>query len=200
MFEEKLYGCVYPWTPPDLAILNKPKQEWVDEVKYYTWYTIENIGDPNSRRVNESTSWLHVDYHHFSDADDPVGLLEPGDENTRNFNDYEVTISDDKDTVMVCADGPDEIREINEADKFYLNTVGCYTVPDFFKGDEERNNCRTDTFLNRSGVGGSEGVGVCVCDDGWCDGVGRDYYTCGELGRRIMHVQREYGMLARGWI
>lgn len=177
---DKLYGCVYPWTPPDLTITKlEPKEVRTDEeARYDTRYTIENIGDPNSRRV-KSMSWLYIDHQHPSDATDRVELLGPGAANTRNFG-YPVTITRGNDTVIkVCADGPDEIRETNEVDKFYCNMVGCYTVPDLFKCDEEMNNCMTDIF-SEDGVGeGLEG-GVCVCADGGCEGVDRGYYIYGD--------------------
>lgn len=173
------YGCAYPWTPPDLMISNV-WEAWVDRNArtYNLNYTIKNIGKPKSREVDQSTTCLYIDDHHIRKADDPVGLLSIGDIRTRAF-DYTATMTKEKDRIAVCADGPDEIREFNDADNFYHKTgFGNYTVTKE-RGKEESNNWYNDT-IDAVGYELPEGGGVCICNDGWCDYVDRAYYVCGD--------------------
>ena len=141
-------GCIYPWRPPDL-IISRKDEYWVNTTNktYTVKYTIENIGDADSREATPSTTYLYIDDHHNSGADDRIGSLKPGESQTRTFE-HTPEISYEKDIIRVCADGLDEVKEHNCADKFYCNGVGCYTVEEIFS-DGEANNCRINTFKER---------------------------------------------------
>ncbi len=141
-------GCIYPWRPPDL-IISRKEEYWVNTTNktYVVKYTIENIGDVNSREATPSTTYLYIDDHHNSGADDRIGSLKPGESQTRTFE-HTPEISCEKDRIRVCADGLDEVSEHNCADKFYCNGVGCYIVEELFS-DGEANNCLINTFKER---------------------------------------------------
>jgi len=153
MLEDKKYGCTYPWTMPDLIISNK-FEEWVDEenARYDVTYTVENIGAPKSRPAERSTTYLYIRDAHA--ANDEVGPLKPGENYTNRTFGYTPTIPEklDKDRIKVYADGPDEVKENNPANKFYCNDEGCYWLEELFElEDHEANNWLENTF-SKSGV------------------------------------------------
>ncbi|MEA1894932.1 MAG: CARDB domain-containing protein [Euryarchaeota archaeon] len=171
-----IYGCTYPWTPPDLRITWK-REEWVNhtEKRYNVSYRIKN--DRNkSREAYPSTTYLHIDDRFRCIAEDPVDKLGPGDTRHKTF-DYEHELSDDynKDRIWVCADGADNVLENNAADIFYHKIgFGNYTVKELWV-DREANNCRPNTLEYIYMPPSNEGA-ACVADDG-----SGDAYFCGDL-------------------
>ena len=169
-----IYGCTYPWTPPDLIITWK-REEWVNHTgkRYNVSYRIKNDRG-RSREAYPSMTYLHIDDKYRCIAEDQVGTLGPGDTATETF-DYEHEMSDDDwDRIWVCADGADDVLENNAADIFYHKVgFGNYTVREL-RVDHEANNCRLNT-LEHEYIPPSDADAACVADDG-----SGDAYRCGD--------------------
>ena len=170
-----IYGCTYPWTPPDLIITWK-REEWVNhtEKRYNVSYRIKNDGD-RSREAYPSMTYLHIDDKYRCIAEDQVGTLGLGDTDTKTFEyEHEMSDDDDRDRIWVCADGADDVLENNVADIFYHKIgFGNYTVKELWV-DREANNCRPNT-LEYEYVYTPDENAACVADDG-----SGDAYFCGD--------------------
>ena len=170
-----IYGCTYPWTPPDLIITWK-REEWVNhtEKRYNISYRIKN--DRNrSREAYPSTTYLHIDDKYRCIAKDQIDKLGPGDTRHKTFEyEHEMSDDDDRDRIWVCADGADDVLENNAADIFYHKIgFGNYTVKELWV-DHETNNCRPNTLEYEEIIVPDAGA-ACVADDG-----SGDAYFCGD--------------------
>jgi len=166
MLEDKKYGCTYPWTTPDLVIMEK-SEFWIDNNNktYNIKYTAQNIAEPGSREAGPSTTYLHIDRHHVVVADDRLDTIEPGSDRTGTF-DYTAIMSGEDDAITVCADGADDVRENNDANNFYSNEIGCYTI-EGLSGDREANNCRDNVFKeDKDEISIPDDNTACVAADG----------------------------------
>ena len=168
-----IYGCTYPWTPPDLIIAWK-REEWVNhtEKRYNVSYRIKNDRD-RAREAYPSRTYLHIDHKYRCIAEDQVDTLGPDDTRHKTF-DYEPKMSDDDDRIWVCADGADDVLENNAADIFYHKIgFGNYTMKELWV-DHEANNCRLNTLKYKYTPPSSVDA-ACIADDG-----SGDAYFCGD--------------------
>ena len=170
-----IYGCTYPWTPPDLIVTWK-REEWINhtEKRYNVSYRIKN--DRNkSREAYPSITYLHIDDKYRCITEDPVDKLGPGDTRHKTFDyEHEMSDDDDRDRIWVCADGADNVLENNAADIFYHKICfGNYTVKELWV-DREANNCRPNTLEYEYTPPSNEGA-ACVADD-----ESGDAYFCGD--------------------
>jgi parallel beta-helix repeat protein len=168
-----IYGCTYPWTPPDLIITWK-REEWVNhtEKRYNISYRIKNERD-RAREAYPSRTYLHIDDKYLCIAEDQVDTLGPGYTQHKTFEYvHEMSDDDDRDRIWVCADGADDVLENNAADIFYHKIgFGNYTVKELWV-DHETNNCRLNTQEYECVYTPDESA-ACVADDG-------TVYRCGD--------------------
>ncbi|NQE46237.1 hypothetical protein C5S31_09480 [ANME-1 cluster archaeon GoMg2] len=166
------YNCTYAWTVPDLVISDK-HEEWIDEksARYSVTYTVDNIGKPNSRSADSSTTYLYINYA-FT-ATDGVSSLNASANYSSTFN-KTPEMKEDKDTIKVCADGADAVKENNEADTYYYNDVVSeyYNLAGFF-ADKEANNCLENVFSKCGDMYEWD-------EDAACVAAGGTEYKCGD--------------------
>lgn len=166
------YNCTYAWTVPDLVISDK-HENWVDEnsARYSVTYTVDNIGKPNSRSADSSMTYLYINYG-FT-ATDGVPSLNASANYSSTF-DTTQAMKDDKDTIKVCADGADVVKENNEADTYYYNDVlsEYYNLAGFF-ADKEANNCLENVFSKCGTTYDWDADAACRAADG-------TEYRCGD--------------------
>lgn len=107
---------------PDLDVTDK-HEEWVDQPAgtYNIVYTVTNIGGANAVA---STTSIAIDGPEF--ATDSVPLLTPSATHTVTLGPY--TMSDDSDTIKVCADKDGVVAESDETNNCEENTFG--TAPE----------------------------------------------------------------------
>ena len=108
---------------PDLVITEKT-EEWVNGNTYTVTYTIANIG--NASAIASTTS-LYVDGVHV--ANNSVGALAAGENHTATFTDVR-TMSDNNDTIVVCADNTNNVSECNEDNNCLENVLESQGMPD----------------------------------------------------------------------
>ncbi len=166
------YNCTYAWTLPDLVISDK-HEDWVDEksARYSVTYTVDNIGKPNSRSADSSMTYLYINYG-FT-ATDGVPSLNASANYSSTF-DTTQAMKDDKDTINVCADGADAVKENNEADTYFYNDVlsEYYNLAGFF-ADKEANNCLENVFSKCGTTYDWDADAACRAADG-------TEYRCGD--------------------
>lgn len=166
------YNCTYAWTMPDLVISDK-HENWVDEksARYSVTYTVDNIGKPNSRPADSSTTYLSINYA-FT-ATDGVSSLNASANYSSTFG-YTPEMKEDKDTIKVCADGADAVKENNEADTYYYNDVMSeyYNLAGFF-ADKEANNCLENVLSKCGTIYDWDADAACRAADG-------TEYRCGD--------------------
>ena len=108
---------------PDLVITNK-SEEWVSlaDKTYNVTYTVKNIG---GAKANASITCIYIDGANVEN--DPVGELPAGASHTATIGPF--TISEDNDTIKVCADCEGTVTEIDETNNCIEN-IFKYPKPD----------------------------------------------------------------------
>ncbi len=109
---------------PDLTIEEK-SEEWVDLVNktYNTTYTIKNIGDASAP---ETATSIIIDETEV--ATDSVPELGVGENYTKILGPF--TMSEEKDTIKVCADMKNDVEEGDETNNCLENVFNYLKMPD----------------------------------------------------------------------
>jgi len=109
---------------PDLTIEEK-SEEWVDLVNktYDITYTIKNTGD-----VLAQESTISIIIEGIQVATDSVPELAEGENYTKTLGPF--TMSEDKDTIKVCADMENDVDESDEENNCLENVFDYLTMPD----------------------------------------------------------------------
>ena len=109
---------------PDITIEEKT-EEWVDLVNktYNITYTIKNIGDASAP---ETTTSIIIDETEV--ATDSVPELEEGENYTKTLGPF--TMSEEKDTIKVCADVENDVEEGDETNNYLENLFDYLKMPD----------------------------------------------------------------------
>ena len=108
---------------PDLVVEEK-SEEWVSlaEKTYNVTYTVKNIG---GAKANASITCIYID--DVNVENDSVGELPAGASHTATLGPF--TMSEDSDTIKVCADCEGNVTEIDETDNCTEN-IFKYLKPD----------------------------------------------------------------------
>ena len=109
---------------PDLTIEEK-SEEWVDLVNktYNITYTIKNIGDASAP---ETATSIIIDETEV--ATDSVPELAVGENYTKTLGPF--TMSEEKDTIKVCADMENDVEEGDETNNYLENLFDYLKMPD----------------------------------------------------------------------
>ena len=113
-----------PDAEPDLVITEK-SEVWIslEDKTYNVTYTIMNIGNADA---NASTTSIRTDGTEV--ATDPVEALPPQATHTAELGPF--TMSDDSDTIRICADKNNSVEESNEDNNCKENIFKFHGLPD----------------------------------------------------------------------
>jgi archaellum component FlaG (FlaF/FlaG flagellin family) len=133
--DEETTGCTYRCftqgdeddevvSKPDLTIVEE-SEEWVDLVNktYNITYTIKNIGDASAP---ETATSIIIDETEV--ATDSVPELAVGENYTKTLGPF--TMSEEKDTIKVCADMENDVEEGDETNNCLENVFDYLKMPD----------------------------------------------------------------------
>ena len=101
---------------PDLNITDK-FETWLNMTHYNITYTVKNIGDVNATIVSRTN--VTIDGSQIET--DTLPALNVNETHTATFGPFEM--SDDNDTIKICADIYDNVTEYNEFDNCLENTL-----------------------------------------------------------------------------
>ena len=110
-------ACInVPPGEPDLNITDK-FETWLNITHYNITYTVKNIGGANTTNVSRTNITIDVSQV----ENDTVKVLNASETHTATFGPYEM--SDDTDTIRICADIDGNVTESNEDNNCLSNTL-----------------------------------------------------------------------------